>query len=343
MNQKTKEVVGMLRVKNNLLTGFVVMSVMLFHSAQADAFAFQDRVATAKSLAHYAMGQVYDLVGDAKRATLEYKVASQFDPSSYLIRLRLGVDYARLNMLTEAIEELKLVAVYNTEELQSHYLLALIFTSMKDYDKAAKEYEYILKTFSDNDPKNIEIYGYLGQLYYSQRKYSQAIKQFKKIYELEPENTDVMYLLGSLYVEMNEVQRALNVLNKSIRIDPNHDGSLNTLAYIYAEEESELDLALEYSKLAIKLAPESGAYLDTLGWVYYKRAEYEEARDTLLKADSILKDAVIHDHLGDVYLKLNQLEEAIKYWEKSLELQPDQEKIAHKLNKARNSTAHQQK
>src|SRR3989338_7057958 len=143
-----------------------ILTVVLLCACRADAFIYQDQVSLSKGLAHYTMGQVYDFLGMTNRAVLEYEEALQYDESSYLTHLRLGAGYARLNMLPEAIEELQLVHKYNSEDMQSHYLLALIYSTRREYTLAADEYELILRTFSEAEPQNIQIYSYLGQLYY---------------------------------------------------------------------------------------------------------------------------------------------------------------------------------
>lgn len=321
------------------LLSVIVLATTVFFVHTADAFFYQDRVSTSKSLAHYTMGQIYDLLGETEKAVLEYEKAVYYDESSYLIHLRLGTDYARLNMLNEAITELKLVHQYNPEDLQSHYLLALIHSTRREYDLAAAEYEFILQTFSKSEPENIEIYGYLGQLYYSQRKYDQAIAQFEKILELESKNADVMYLLGSLYLEVNKSDKAVDLLKQSIDIDPEHDGSLNTLSYIYAEEGKNLDEAMALIERALKISPNNGAYLDSLGWIYYKKGEYQQALEVFKQADTVLKDPVIYEHMGDVYYKLNDFENAVEYWELSLQLLPDQETVLNKLNQVKHIQA----
>ena len=321
----------------NFFNFFLLVGILSFPAAKAHAFAYEEKIATSQSLAHYAMGQVYDFLGFTEPASLEYKQALLFDGSSYLIHLRLGAAYARLGMFAEAVEELNAVKKYNPEELQTHYLLALIYSAEKQYDSAAGEYEFILKSVSKNEPQNIEVYGYLGQLYYSQQKYDQAIEQFEKMLALEPKNADVMYLLGSLYVEVGKRDRAIDILKKSIEIDAEHDGSLNTLGYIYAENNENLDEAEQLINRALAISPGNGAYLDSLGWVYYQKGMYKEALEVCQKADQMLKDPVIYDHLGDVYYKLNRIEEAIKQWELSIELKPEQEKIIKKINAAKAS------
>jgi tetratricopeptide (TPR) repeat protein len=316
---------------------FAVLScIFLSASSVSSAFVNEDRITLSKSLAHYAIGKVYDFLGMANDAVLEYQKSIQYDDSVYLPHLHLGADYARLSLFNEAKGELVKVHQLNPEDMQSHYLLALIYSSEHDYDKAAGEYELILKKFSTVEPENVEIYGYLAQLYYSQKKYSQAIEQFKKMLQLDPENADVMYLLGSLYVEIKDSPRAIDILKKSITLEPDHDGSLNTLGFLYAEEGKNLDEAQKLIEHALEVSPDNGAYLDSLGWVYYKKGMYDKAFEVLQNADKILKDPVIYDHMGDVCSKMNKTQDAIHYWELSLQLQPGQDSVIKKINKVKN-------
>ena len=327
--------------KTKLATLGVMVGVFLLIAQPAHAFFYQERISTAKALAHYATGQVYDLLGLTNQAVLEYEKASQYDEGSYLIELRLGVDYARLGLLAEAKEALELAHTYNTEDLQSHYLLALIYSTEGDYEKAAQEYELILKNFSHTEPENIQIYGYLGQLYYSQRKYDQAIEQFEKILLLEPDNADILYLLGSLYLDIKEEKKAMDLLRKSIQINPQQDGSLNSLAYTFAEKGENLREAMDLVTRALEIDPDNGAYLDTLGWIYFQEEKYDKALEILKRADQNFKDPIIYHHLGDVYYKMSMTEEALKYWQLSLELLPDQEDVIKKIDEVKSPQAKQ--
>ena len=168
-----------------------------------------------QGLTHYTMALVYDFYGYEQKAILEFKKSAQLDHDNYLIHLKLGTNYARLGLLDEAIRELRKVFKLNPTDIQSHYLLALIYSTQKDFDKAAQEYETVLKSFSESDPQNIEIYGYLGQLYYSQNKFPQAIEQFEKILTFEPKNAEVMYLLGTLYLELQNKQKGTALFHRS--------------------------------------------------------------------------------------------------------------------------------
>ena len=76
----------------------------------------------------------------------------------------------------------------------------------------------------------------------------------------------------------------------------------------------------ELIKKALEIEPENGAYLDSLGWYYYKTNRFDEALGQLQQAIEKLKpeDAVVYEHLGDIYLKLNNGPKAIGSWEKAL-------------------------
>jgi tetratricopeptide (TPR) repeat protein len=108
---------------------------------------------------------------------------------------------------------------------------------------------------------------------------------------------------------------------------------LNSLGYVYAEESINLDEAEDLIKRALEIVPDSAAYLDSLGWVYYKKEKFLKAKEYIEKAASMLKDPVILDHLGDIYYKLGQFQEAGEVWKEVLKIEPQnkivQEKIAN--------------
>jgi Tfp pilus assembly protein PilF len=284
----------------------------------------------AKALAHYMIGVIYDLQGETGASIEEFSIAAQYD-DNYAIYLRLGADYARLGKLTEAIEQMERVLTIDSQNVQARYLLALIYSTQKDFDKAAEQYEAILTSAAKVDPSNMEIYGVLAQLYYSQRQYDKSIQQFEIILSLDPKNAEMMFLLGSLYLETENRGKAIDLFKRAIAVDPNYDSCLNSLGYLYAEDGIQLDEAQSLIERALALDPDNGAYLDSLGWVYYKKGQYEEALRYLKEADQFLEDPLIREHIGDVYFKLNKREDARKYWQFSLELLPEQSDVQEKL------------
>jgi len=105
---------------------------------------------------------------------------------------------------------------------------------------------------------------------------------------------------------------------------------------MWADRDMNLDEAGEFIKKAVESDPDNAAYLDSLGWYYYKVGRYDEALREITKATENLKeeDATLYDHLADVYQKLNKPAEALSYWQKSLALE-DNPKVREKIDAAK--------
>ncbi len=280
-------------------------------------WALEDQDAKAKSLAFYAMGIVYDLYGETDRAIEEFQKSAGYK-DNYAVRLRLGADYARLGKLQKAIDDLTKALEFDANNVQARYLLALIYSTQKDYDQAAKQYEAILTSFVEAQPENIEIYGYLAQLYYSQKEYDKAVQQFEAVLSLEPDNADVMFLLGALYLEIDNEPKAMEMFEKTLQYDPANDSCLNSLGYLYAEKGIKLDEAKMMIDQALIIDPRNGAYLDSLGWVYFKQGDYQKALENLSKALSSLEDPEIFKHISQVYRAMGDSVKADEYWQRAL-------------------------
>ena len=155
-------------LRNKLLPLCIVVFGSVLCLSPTVVYAKTEQDAKAKGIAHYIMALVYDLQGMTDEAINSYKTSAEYKGNAD-VYLRLGADYARLGKLPESISALQKVLNYDEKNVQARYLLALIYSSQKDFDLAAKEYESILTSFSETDPNNIEIYISLGQLYYSRR------------------------------------------------------------------------------------------------------------------------------------------------------------------------------
>ena len=132
--------------------------------------------------------------------------------------------------------------------------------------------------------------------------------------------------------------KAAELFKQSIDQDPADAAeAYNYLGFMWADQGTHLDEAEDCIKRALAVDPDNGAYLDSLGWLYYRRGNYEQALTELLKAVQALKadDPVVFEHIGDTYTKLNQTAKAIEYWEKSLALDKTNKKLAARIAEAK--------
>jgi len=129
--------------------------------------------------------------------------------------------------------------------------------------------------------------------------------------------------------------------------------TLNYLGYMLADKGTRLTEALKLIRKAVELEPINGAFLDSLGWAYFKLGQYELAEDNLRQAvQRDQTDPTVHDHLGDLYEKTGRIRLAAAQWELSLseyaksaagDVEPgDVAKVQHKLENARVKLAKQE-
>ena len=188
---------------------------------------------------------------------------------------------------------------------------------------------------------------------------------------LEPVNKkffnefSIQYLLGSSYQQLEEYDKATIVLRQSLKIYPESRGARHTLAiasdalnywnesdslyegliasdtndvqalnnysYSLVERNMHLNKALEMAKKAIELEPDNAAYLDTIGWIYYKMDNIDKALSFIRKSVELdNNNAIVLEHLGDVLIAKNQIQEAIIYYLKALDIDKDNEILQQK-------------
>jgi tetratricopeptide (TPR) repeat protein len=127
--------------------------------------------------------------------------------------------------------------------------------------------------------------------------------------------------LGDTYSNLDEQEESDAAYELALRYDPQNHNAMNNYAYKLSVRGVELEKAREMSLKAIELDPENAAYLDTVGWVYFKLGDYDRARRFIRASiDTGQASAEVLEHLGDVYEKLGNIDEAKKYWKQALEL-----------------------
>jgi tetratricopeptide (TPR) repeat protein len=199
-------------------------------------------------------------------------------------------------------------------------VLASQQADMGEADKALKDVHALLKGDSSSDDR--QVYITLAQMYTRLRRFSEAEQALDKAEQLSTKADDkeyVWFLRGSTFEREKRYPEAEEQFKKVLASDPEHASALNYLGYMLADQNTKLDEALGYIKRAVDLDPANGAYLDSLGWAYFRLGKYELAEDNLLKASQkINTDPTVHDHLGDLYQKTGRLKLAATNWERAL-------------------------
>jgi Tfp pilus assembly protein PilF len=129
----------------------------------------------------------------------------------------------------------------------------------------------------------------------------------------------VWFLLGAIYERQKFYDRAEQEFKKALDVNPTNAPVLNYYGYMLGDLGIRLDEAEALVQRALKEEPHSGAYLDSLGWIYFRENKLSEAEATLRKAvERESHDATIRSHLGDVFAKTGRMDLAGIEWEKSL-------------------------
>ena len=123
-----------------------------------------------------------------------------------------------------------------------------------------------------------------------------------------PSATILTFELGAVYDKQKRPTEAEAAFRQVIASDPEHAAALNYLGYMLAERGEKLDESVDLVKRALKIDPENGSYLDSLGWAYYKAGKLDLAAESLKRAaDQLTRNSVIQDHYGDVLVETGSL------------------------------------
>lgn len=218
------------------------------------------------------------------------------------------------------------------------------FNSVNYFDKSLKNcknksdilskitYFYLNQKDNTNFQKYMDLYsefettdyrfGYFNSLYYFEKKEFAKAKDYGlQANKLLDSNVILITHLGLIYDELNKFDSTEYYYKLALSKDSNFTLTLNNYAYSLATRDKDLENAKIMSQKAIELEGENPSFLDTYGWINFKLGNTDLAIEYLLKALKLdNKSSVINEHLGDIYLKLNKKEEALKYYRNSFEI-----------------------
>ncbi|MEX0945126.1 MAG: tetratricopeptide repeat protein [Balneolaceae bacterium] len=262
------------------------------------------------------------------------------------------------NGLLEQAERLILAFSHNETEYGPAQLLAADFyLQQNDLENALQTLEQVNQNFPDNTDAWVQRL----QLLFTLNRYEEVIELSEAANERAPDNAFIQFFTGASYMlndqysiaeswlenatlapsqrtfrsiiygtlgdvkqELDKWSDTVDAFESAIRLDRNNHTALNNYAYYLSLRDEKFDEALEMSKLANRLEPENASYLDTMGWIYFKKGDYDNALMYIQQSiDTGEASAEVYEHLGDVYNALGEVENAQIWWEKAFDLDSD--------------------
>lgn len=179
------------------------------------------------------------------------------------------------------------------------------------------------------DPKDPQLVLGLAQIHMDARDYRSAEQVLRESLVGMPTSDMLQFQLAASLERQKKFQDAEEMFRKILEKNPDHSGALNYLGYMMADRGVQLQEALALIKRAVKIDPNNGAFLDSLGWAFFRIDNLESAEIHLTKAVKMVRnDATIHEHLGDLYSRLGKYETAAEYYQKSLQHSTAEDNVA---------------
>jgi tetratricopeptide (TPR) repeat protein len=242
------------------------------------------------------------------------------NPRALLIQCRLAIDTAAWDEARALAERL----LEADEPGMARLLEGEIAVGERKWSRAEARFEEAIALLGPYRGAAI------AEIYREAGRPEQGLELLNRWAEEEPELADARFHLGVYLYELDRFGEAEHELREAFRLNPKHDRALNFLGYSLAERKIRLEEALEMIERALEVDAWNGAYLDSLGWVYYQLGRYEEARQPLERAARELPtDSTVLEHLGDLHLSLGDREGAVEVWSRALAAGPDDPETLH--------------
>jgi tetratricopeptide (TPR) repeat protein len=202
----------------------------------------------------------------------------------------------------------------------AHFMEAKVYAAQEDWPHT----EAALHKAIELDSNFAPAYNLLISAYLEQDKLPQAVSQIEAGLAKEPTNQEALATLGQVYDELKDYAKARNAYEKLLAVNPNSTTALNNLADLYCERFNQLDKAYQLAQQAHNLEPGDASIADTLGWILYKRGDYQGALALLREsAEKIPDDPEVQFHLGMTNYMMGQSDAAKAAFEQAVQAPDD--------------------
>jgi len=248
------------------------------------------------------------------------------NPNYYFSLFDIYMDEKQLDKA--AILGDKLIANF-PEDWRGYYSRSLVFMNEKDNKGVISLLAPVSSTFE----KIFSIQYLLGLSNYQIKEYEEAEKFFVNALKISPESKNVLHSMAILYDEIDQFEKSDSIYLKLIAIDSNDSQAFNNYAYSLVERGIELEKALELASKAIEIEPNNASYLDTIGWIYYKKNNFKKAQYYIETSLTLNNDnSVVLEHLGDIMMKINKTSDAMNFYRRALSIDKSNQRLKEKVS-----------
>ena len=265
------------------------------------------------------LGQDYTLARNYPAAIDTFEDMSKLGPQAESrARLMLIDTYRADHQIDKAIDEAKQGLTQTPKDPDLTVRLAILYGE-KSQTEAATD---LLRGLLKGDDSDQAVYLTMAEVQETGKKFADAEHSAEKAEQLSHESADkqsAWLLLADIYARQRKYDQAEMQYRRVLDANPQNAEGLNDYGYMLADRGVQLPEATSMIERALKVDPNNGAYLDSLGWAYFKQDRLPEAEQYLRKAiERQGNDPTILGHLGDVYLKLGDNQQAADTFQKAL-------------------------
>ena len=241
------------------------------------------------------------------------------------------------NMEQEAVPVLEQVVDLDPTNKAARLLLVSAAVKKEDYKQIIK----VCEPGIEATPDALELYYYLAIAYHQAEQGDSVLSVCNRALEhITPDTrkeviSDFYSIMGDIYHTKKQMTEAYAAYDSALVYNPSNIGALNNYAYYLSVERRDLDKAEEMSYKTVKAEPNNSTYLDTYAWILFEKGNYAEARiyiDNAMKNDGEKSDVIV-EHCGDIYFMTGDVEGALKYWKKALEMGSESKTLKQKIEK----------
>jgi len=277
-------------------------------------------VAPQNSEAYLVLGQLRFFQKKYPEGAALLEQALQYDPDSVpALRALVGYDLLR-KQPDLALARLNAQIAKSPKDSTLYDLLAQFQIQSKNLDQASATAQRAMQINPD-DGDAVALY---AQLQVERGQTVNAVSAWEQFSQAHPGNASALAVLGVLEESRGDMHKADAYYRKALQIQPRQPVAANNLAYRMLEDGENVDVALTLAQTARQAMPNSTTTADTLAWAYYRNGTYGFARDLLEEAvRTDPNSAAMQYHLGMVYTKLRDKNDAAIHLRKAMSLAPD--------------------